>query len=176
MRAPRTLGLALVAVVSREAGAQHRNHRRAEDRPDAATIRRCGQPLVESSSDALPRGGPVPIPGSATLRRFRWPPTSPCFREEQERQRARAIRAFQDSRIVILCWTNLRRMNPAVREASVRVTLTVNEAGRLVGLGLVNSPDPRFGACIRAGLARIPPITVGPPVEAVTTVNLTADE
>lgn len=161
MRAPRTLGLALVAVVSREAGAQHRGRLRAEDRPDTATIRRCGRPIIEWSAD-----------GWVPAQRLRWPPTSPCFWEAQ--QRARAIRAFQDSRIVAHCWSILLRMDPSVRDASVRITLTVDESGRFVNVALSTSPGPAFDTCIRAGLARSPSITAGPRVEAVTTVNLTS--
>lgn len=85
----------------------------------------------------------------------------------------RAVRAFQDSRVVNQCWQTLLRMNPAMRDASVRITLSVNGQGRIASTSVANSPDPRFDTCIRMGAGRVAPIGGGEALDAQTTVNLT---
>jgi len=85
----------------------------------------------------------------------------------------RAIRAFQDSRVVNQCWQNLLRQNPSLRDASVRITLSVSGTGRFSGATISGSPDPRFDGCIRGRLATIPTIGAGEAFDAQTTVNLT---
>jgi predicted Zn finger-like uncharacterized protein len=85
----------------------------------------------------------------------------------------RAIRAFQDSRVVNTCWQNLLRMNPSLRDASVRITLSVGGTGRITSAAISGSPDPRFDSCLRSRLATIPTIGAGESFDAQTTVNLT---
>jgi len=85
----------------------------------------------------------------------------------------RAIRGFQDSRVVNTCWQNLLRMNPSLRDASVRITLSVNGQGRITSATVSGSPDPRFDACIRGRVGTIAPIGAGESLDAQTTVNLT---
>ncbi len=174
-----TLAAAL-ALLGGAADAQprRRHHRPDEPRPDAATLRRCGRPLPEPAltdrwaRDAYARAEP----GSEDpFWRFQWPPTSPCFREqEQERARlARAIRDFANARLVNTCWQNVLRLNPAVRDASVQITLAVDSRGGVTIAGLTGSPDPRFDQCLRAGLARVPSVGPGRRGESVFRVSLT---
>lgn len=85
----------------------------------------------------------------------------------------RAIRGFQDSRVVNTCWQNLLRMNPSLRDASVRITLQVNGTGRFTAATVSGSPDPRFDSCLRGRLPTIAPIGAGEALDAQTTVNLT---
>lgn len=168
VRVPSSLGLALVvAIAGREALAQRRGHRRLEVRPDAATVRRCGEPIGVPGID---RFWPGPLPDSEAWH-FRWSPASPCFREHDQRERA--IRAFAGARIALNCWQNLLRMNPSAREEAVRITLTINTEGRFADIAIDGSPDPRFDACVRSGVGRIAPLDPGPRVEAVAAMNLT---
>ena len=85
----------------------------------------------------------------------------------------RAIRGFQDSRVVNTCWQNLLRMNPSLRDASVRITLQVNGLGRFTSATVSGSPDPRFDSCLRGRLPTIAPIGAGEAFDAQTTVTLT---
>ena len=85
----------------------------------------------------------------------------------------RAIRAFQDSRVVNTCWQTLLRQNPSIRDASVRITLSVGGTGRFSSAAISGSPDPRFDSGIRGRLPTLPTIGAGEAFDAQTTVNLT---
>lgn len=166
-------GWLAIASLGREADAQHRSrrHRRAEPHPDdAAIFRRCGQPLPEPGT--APDIDPWFVAGRAELlrrypaSRFRWPPTSPCFREQEERLRLdRARRAFINSRVVNTCWQNVIRVNPSVGAASVRITLSVDPSGAVTVARVTGSPDPRFDACLNTLSNTVVP-SVGPGLQA----------
>ncbi len=108
-------------------------------------------------------------------RRYRWPPTSPCFREQEERLRLdRAIPAFYGTRVVLTCWQNVIRLDPSVRDTTVRIALAVDPSGAVTVARVAGSPDPRFDACLNA-LPRtpVPSVGPGPQAEAEVTVHLT---
>ncbi len=85
----------------------------------------------------------------------------------------RAVRAFQDARVVANCWQMLLRQNPAVRDSAVRVTLSVNGQGRFTSARVSGSPDPRFDTCVSSGAGRVAPIGAGESFDTVISVSLT---
>lgn len=117
-----------------------------------------------------PSGGPVGVARNPTASSGN-EPAGPAVTGAARANRA--IRAFQDSRVVNNCWQNLLRMNPSLRDASVRITLSVSGTGRITGSTVSGSPDPRFDSCIRGRLPTIPTIGAGESFDAQTTVNLT---
>ncbi len=162
-------GWLALALSNQLASAQHRRRPRLELGPDAATMRRCGRPLPEPVAD--PRGFPDWARGRPFPRALRWPPTSPCFREQERRDRA--IHTVHASRIVSNCWQNLLRINRAVVDAHVRIRVVVDTEGRFGAVRVLNSPDPRFRMCIEAGVRRISPLGPGLSVEVDTAASLT---
>ncbi|TAK28449.1 MAG: DUF4339 domain-containing protein [Myxococcaceae bacterium] len=118
-----------------------------------------------------PSGGPVNSGRLPTTQPSGGPDNSPA--PTGAARAGRAIRAFQDSRVVNTCWQSLLRMNPSLRDASVRITLSVSGTGRFSSAAISGSPDPRFDTCIRSRLATIPTIGAGESFDAQTTVNLT---
>ncbi|MBK8693920.1 MAG: zinc-ribbon domain-containing protein [Deltaproteobacteria bacterium] len=85
----------------------------------------------------------------------------------------RAVRGFQDSRVVNTCWQNLLRQNPAIRDTRVTITLSVNGLGRINRTSVSPSPDPRFDTCINSGANRVAPIGAGESVDAQVAFNFT---
>ncbi len=164
-------GLLALALSEQVASAQHRRRPRPELGPDAATMRRCGRPLPEPVADprGIPDWGLVRPPPPP--RALRWPPTSPCFREQERRDRA--IRTFHANRIVSNCWQNLLLINPAVGAAHVRIRIVVDADGHFGTVRVLNSPDSRFRTCIEVGIGRISPLGPGPSVEVDIAASLT---
>ncbi len=149
-------GWLVVASFGRDADAQRRPFHMPGG-PDEATIRRCGQPLLM-------------YPEMAGEPRYRWPPTSPCF-QEQERQR-RAVQVFWESRTVATCWQNLLRLSPSLGGMTVRITLLVDVEGRITDVRGEPSPDPRFASCLRQRSALIAPLGPGLSVLSAISVGL----
>jgi|GEM_PF-1181059 len=119
-----------------------------------------------------PSGGPVGVPRNPTASSGN-DPVGPVVTGAARANRA--IRAFQDSRVVNTCWQNLLRQNPAIRDTRVNITLSVNGQGRITSTTVASSPDPRFDACIRSGAGRVAPIGAGEALDAQTSVNLTTN-
>ena len=84
-----------------------------------------------------------------------------------------SVRAFQDSRVANICWQNLLRQNPAIRDTRVTITLSVNSLGRINRTSVSPSPDPRFDNCINSGAGRVAPIGAGESVDAQVAFNFT---
>ncbi len=159
-----------------DAQQQRRRHRRAEPRPDAATLRRCGEPLPqpERGPDIDPWFSPR-MDGRPLAPFFRWPPGSPCDLEQtrQMRRTGRVVQAFNDSRIVNTCWQELLRVNPAVSSARVEISLAVDRRGVVTIARVARSPGPRFTACLQARGDLIAPVAAGRRTVAVVSVSLT---
>lgn len=161
-------GWLTLALISAEADAQHRRRqRRAEPRPDAATLRRCGAPLLEAErasdidSGIYPEGRPRGRVCREPFWCFRWPPGSPCDLEQaQERLRLARVRSVADDSIVPTCWRSVRGQGSTTREVDVQIRLAVDTRGVVTVASVRNSPDPRFTSCLRTGMARVH--SVGP--------------
>ncbi len=89
------------------------------------------------------------------------------------RRTGRAVQAFNNSRIVSICWQELLRVNPAVPSARVEISLASDPRGVVTIARVAHSPDPRFTSCLHARVGVVAPVAPGRRAVAEVFVYLT---